>query len=325
MSVFISYSHIDRERAQKLCRALERLGVEMFIDEKDIHWGKSVSETIRDALRACSAILVIVSPDSLKSTWVPYEIGQATALGKTILPYLTDPNLRLPGYLQSLNYKTDVNEVIQYFDSKSSQKAVRNHRTEKPYRILIAGSSRYDGSDRTIDLFHQTCQEVGRRLADLGLHLVIGSYAPDTADMAVLKSFGNNGGRQVIIAGISERPVSWWRDELEGFDFEKISFVQDSGSWDYIGRPIQIDASDAVFIIGGAKGAINLSKLCVEKEHPIVATPQLGRAAKSIWDKRVRQKALVVSPNCVRMLESGNPSEVAVAGLDLLSMIALKK
>lgn len=322
MSVFISYSHVDRERAQELSRELERLGVEMFIDEKNIKWGDPVPNTISDALRACSAVLVIVSPDSLKSSWVPYEIGIAKALGKTILPLLTHPSLELPGYLQNFNYKTNMNEVLQYFESESSQKSVKSHRTDKPYRILIAGSSRYDGSDRTLDLFRRTCREVGCQLAEHGKHLVIGSYAPDTADMAVLKSFGNNRGRRVTIAGISEMPQSWWRNELAGFDFE-ISFVQDSGSWNSIGRYIQVRESDAVFIIGGARGAIDLSKLCVEKHHPIVATPQLGRAAKSIWDKRIRRQALIVSPDCVRLLESGTPSEVAIAGLDLLSMIQL--
>lgn len=116
MSVFISYSRIDKTFVQNLTCSLDKLSVAYFLDEKDIEWGVNVAEAISDALMSCSSILVVISPASLKSHWVPFEIGQARALGKTVLPLLTHPSLDLPGYLQSLNYKTDLDDVLRYFN-----------------------------------------------------------------------------------------------------------------------------------------------------------------------------------------------------------------
>jgi hypothetical protein len=190
----------------------------------------------------------------------------------------------------------------------------------KPLRILIAGSSRYEGSSLTADLFKETCQEVGRQLAERGLHLVVGSWASDTADRAVLDSFLKSHGRRVTIAGIREQPESWWREML-GADADA-TFAQVDGSWDIAGRSVQVQQSDAAFIIGGARGAIELSKTYVSINHRIIATPQLGRAAKSIWDRRVRERAYKASPDCARRFESaGDPSAIANAGLDLLSLL----
>ena len=117
MSVFISYSRFDKSLVVELTCALDKRGVEHFLDEKDIEWGADFTEKIGEALRSCSAVLVVISPASLKSSWVPYEIGQAKALGKSVLPLLTHPSLELPGYLKSLNYKTELKEVLQFFDS----------------------------------------------------------------------------------------------------------------------------------------------------------------------------------------------------------------
>ncbi len=192
-------------------------------------------------------------------------------------------------------------------------------REVKAQRILIAGSSRYHGSYATLELFRQTCEEVGRELAKRGLYLVVGSWAPDTADVAVLESFIKSSGCRVTIAGIKEQDESWWREKLKSAPTPR--FVQVSGSWDSTGRFVQAQESDAVFIIGGAQGVVDLSKNPDFGKHRIVATPQLGAAAKSIWDRRVRARAVAVSPDCVRQLESGTPSEVASAGLDLLSLL----
>jgi hypothetical protein len=203
-------------------------------------------------------------------------------------------------------------------ESGSPQKVIEPPRVEL-LRILIAGSSRYRGSDATLELFRQTCQEVGRELAARGLHLVVGSWAPDTADVLVLDSFIASRGCRVTIAGIEEKPQSWWLAKVGSA--AKATFFQVPGSWDSTGRSVQAQHSDAVFIIGGAQGVVDLSKNSDFAKHRIVATPQLGAAAKSIWDRRVRARAMAVSPDCVRRLESGTASEVANAGLDLLSLL----
>jgi TIR domain len=113
--VFISYSHFDSKIAQKLSKSLSEMGVDCFLDRKNIKWGDPITKRVKDGLRACSALIVILSPGSLESQWVPFEVGQATALGKTVLPFLTHPAVRVPLFLRDLNHKSDLKDVRTYF------------------------------------------------------------------------------------------------------------------------------------------------------------------------------------------------------------------
>lgn len=113
--VFISYSNVDQKEADKISRMLSKLGVDFFLDRKDIDLGDPINKKIQEALNDCSMILIIISPASLKSQWVPYEIGQAKALNKTILPYFLHPSLDVPSYLQGIHYKTKLNDLKKFF------------------------------------------------------------------------------------------------------------------------------------------------------------------------------------------------------------------
>lgn len=113
--VFISYSSVDEDFAKKLAQTLEEIGIVYFFDRKDIDWGSSITGEIRKGLSECSAVVVVISPASLKSQWVPFEIGHAMDAGKKILPFLTHPSLDIPGYLHDLHYKTRLEDVKEYF------------------------------------------------------------------------------------------------------------------------------------------------------------------------------------------------------------------
>jgi len=112
--VFISYSSVDDKLAEELAKALDEINVGYFFDRKDVEWGDDVTDRITHGLAGCSALIVIVSPASLKSQWVPFEIGHASALGKKILPFLTHPSLDVPGYLQKFHHKTRLADVKEY-------------------------------------------------------------------------------------------------------------------------------------------------------------------------------------------------------------------
>ncbi|MCX7424443.1 MAG: toll/interleukin-1 receptor domain-containing protein [Planctomycetia bacterium] len=141
-TVFISYSHIDASTADELASVLADLGISHFRDVKDINWGNSISSKVRSALDDCAAVLVIVSPGSLKSHWVPYEIGYASALRKIILPFLTHPSLDVPHYISDLNYTLGIEKVRDYFansftdDVKSVPKPPGRQMTE-PLQLTL--------------------------------------------------------------------------------------------------------------------------------------------------------------------------------------------
>ncbi len=122
-TVFISYSHADTEVANEIAKILSDLKVDVFLDVKAIDWGDSITTKVLDALHTCAAVIVIVSPASLKSHWVPFEIGHAMASQKTILPFLTHPTLDVPHYIRDLNHVATAAEVRDYFTTRFNAKA----------------------------------------------------------------------------------------------------------------------------------------------------------------------------------------------------------
>ena len=68
--VFISYSRDDYELAAQIGHALHEAGVAYYLDQKKIDWGTRVTKEVQKALSNCAALVVILSPASLKSKWV---------------------------------------------------------------------------------------------------------------------------------------------------------------------------------------------------------------------------------------------------------------
>lgn len=115
--VFISYSSVDREQVKALAKALDGVPISYFLDEKEIQWGDDITEKIGRGLAECSALIVVLSPASVKSQWVPFEIGQAVGLGKRVLPFLTHPSVEIPAFLRKFHYKTSIEGVTTFFRS----------------------------------------------------------------------------------------------------------------------------------------------------------------------------------------------------------------
>lgn len=116
MKVFISYATEDREIATNIGLVLDGLGIEYFLDVKDINWGDNVLTTIHGGLRKCSYLILVVSPASAKSQWVAYEMGHAAAQGKSVLPFLTHPSMHVPGFLRHLHYETNGERLRSFFE-----------------------------------------------------------------------------------------------------------------------------------------------------------------------------------------------------------------
>ena len=113
--VFISYSSIDEDFAEDVAQILEDIGIEYFLDSKDIDWGDHIVKEVQEGLSNCSTIVVIISPASLKSQWVLFELGYAMGRGKDVLPLLMHPSLDVPGYLQAVHYETSLEGAKDYF------------------------------------------------------------------------------------------------------------------------------------------------------------------------------------------------------------------
>jgi hypothetical protein len=138
--VFISYPHEDSTLVGRLTEGLSASGIETFQDTKDVAWGGRITADVQRALERAAGVVVVVSPASVASQWVPYEIGYATALRKPILPFLTHRSLQLPGYLADIRHLSDLDQVGAFIDRVKSigQTGVVGDRNEVSEAALAA-------------------------------------------------------------------------------------------------------------------------------------------------------------------------------------------
>lgn len=113
--VFISYSHEDSSIALNISDILSSKGIEHFHDSKDIRWGSKITDSVESALRKSTHQIIVLSPASIKSGWVNYEVGYADGAEKVLLPYLTHPSLEVPGYLSNRLHVSNISEIKEYF------------------------------------------------------------------------------------------------------------------------------------------------------------------------------------------------------------------
>ena len=88
--VFLSHSSRDAWVAKVMAEKIEALGAKCWLDEKDLAGGKVIAEEILKGIDACHEAIVLVSLDSIRSQWVPFEIGAARGQHKHVTPILNN-------------------------------------------------------------------------------------------------------------------------------------------------------------------------------------------------------------------------------------------
>lgn len=65
--VFVSHATYDRWIAIVLCEKLEHrsVGVRTFRDDRDISGGDSIPEAIKEKIRECDELVVLLTPESI--------------------------------------------------------------------------------------------------------------------------------------------------------------------------------------------------------------------------------------------------------------------
>jgi myo-inositol-1(or 4)-monophosphatase len=88
--VFISYSAKDRPIADEVEQDIRSVGHEVLIDHLAIDLGDSIEQRVKELIASAALVIVIISPDSLRSHWVSYEIGLAKGHNiRRLIPLLT--------------------------------------------------------------------------------------------------------------------------------------------------------------------------------------------------------------------------------------------
>jgi hypothetical protein len=118
--IFISHQQKDKEAAKKIADYLLTAGIDVYFDEydKDLkiqNQGKNPKEVTRaicNGINNSSHMLVLVSPNTLLSTWVPFEIGYG--FEKTDLAVLSlkgIPKGGLPEYIRTAKIIRDIHDL----------------------------------------------------------------------------------------------------------------------------------------------------------------------------------------------------------------------
>lgn len=142
MEVFISYSHEDKEIANKIAVILREEGHTVWFDSWKIKIGDNILNKINEGIKRADAILVILSQNSLNSKWVSMELssmafGEISKGRSRIIPILID-NSSVPSYLSNYKYldlstrfEEGVQELIETFTTDSREQLPSLQREEK--------------------------------------------------------------------------------------------------------------------------------------------------------------------------------------------------
>jgi len=131
--VFISHQQKDKDAAKKIADYLLNAGIDVYFDEYDkdlkiqhqINNPKAVTQSICNGINNSSHMLVLVSPNTLNSTWVPFEIGygyEKKDLGVLCLKGI--PKGGLPEYIRTARVIRDIydlNSLITSISGKSKE------------------------------------------------------------------------------------------------------------------------------------------------------------------------------------------------------------
>ena len=111
--IFVSHSSLDRAPAREIMDWLRSLGFDntfLDIDERTgIRPGDKWEARLYEELAACSAVVLVVTPNWLASKWCFAEFVQARATGKAIFPIIFTPDggQSFAGDLQRVDFSTD--------------------------------------------------------------------------------------------------------------------------------------------------------------------------------------------------------------------------
>jgi putative two-component system response regulator len=192
--VFISYSHVDHEKANEICGKLKEIGVVAHLADKDIPIGKDINDGVSDLLDKCSHLIVIVSPASLKSNWVAFEIGSAYQKKIVILPFLIHPDLDVPDYIHSTKNATSISDIQEYFKNPAMDE--HGHEEAKP---LVSAPEMRQGA----------LEDKMKQAGDLRLQVLL--VDDEEALLSLFKDMLERNGFRVFATNSRSKAEQWWR------------------------------------------------------------------------------------------------------------------
>lgn len=155
MPVFISYRHSDRATALYVNERLKTKGINTYLDVLDSESQSTddITSVITKRVESCTHLIAVVSQDTAKSWWVPFEVGEATIISRRIASYKTG-HLELPAYLQKWPILSNDRD-IDFFADAYKKDVGRSLITESMESILGSITNRRSSADE----FHKQLKQ----------------------------------------------------------------------------------------------------------------------------------------------------------------------
>jgi len=105
MKVFLSYAQSDREVAKELVSHLEKAGHNVWFADDALFPGENWALEVGKALDESEAMVVLLSPQAMKSDWVRKEIEFALGARQyrgRLIPVMVKPTADIPWILKRL-------------------------------------------------------------------------------------------------------------------------------------------------------------------------------------------------------------------------------
>lgn len=84
--VFLSYSSENTQDAESLKQLMEDAGISVWMAKSEITAGENFANAIPPAIEKCACLVLLLTEDAQRSSWVPKELDQAIHLQKPIIP-----------------------------------------------------------------------------------------------------------------------------------------------------------------------------------------------------------------------------------------------
>jgi streptogramin lyase len=105
MQLFISYAHTDKLVVERLVDLLKDAGHTPWFDD-DLRPGQKWKSELEGRIAACDALIFIIAPDSVQSTWCKRELKLAARRDRPIVPVLMRPTplKKIPRGIRAIQY-----------------------------------------------------------------------------------------------------------------------------------------------------------------------------------------------------------------------------
>lgn len=120
--VFLSHKSEDKAYVESVGNYLMAAGIDIYLDKNDFQLQvavssdnpKKITECIQEGISKCDYILCFVSNNTVRSWWVPYEIGYGKKSNKGISTLIRSNVNSIPEYLKIEEIITNISGINAY-------------------------------------------------------------------------------------------------------------------------------------------------------------------------------------------------------------------